>query len=65
MKLNEFLANCVRDCVEGPASETSEPDHTHRCPECGEQWTHADLECEAVWPNKTWARCPFHEGRDE
>lgn len=59
-----FLSRCVSDCVNA-RSETTEPDHTHRCPVCGDSWIHADLDCEVVRPNQTWARCPIHEGRDE
>lgn len=63
---DDFLTDCIRDCVDGyPQSTTTEPTHTHLCPVCDSSWVHASLDCEAVYPNKTWARCPFHEGRDE
>ena len=53
--------------------ETTEPEHAHVCPACGDSWLHRDSECEYIaveivpgYPiNRTWARCPMHEGRDE
>jgi predicted RNA-binding Zn-ribbon protein involved in translation (DUF1610 family) len=53
-------------------SETTEQDHHHVCPVCGDGWIHANDECDAelvavpdVPLAHTWARCPVHEGRDE
>lgn len=49
-------------------SETSEQQHEHLCPDCGDSWLHADDECQApvgelpmIWVPRTWARCPMHE----
>ena len=52
-------------------SETTEQDHTHVCPVCGDGWQHADSDCEEpvtalpiAWVRRTWARCPIHEGEE-
>lgn len=48
-------------------TETTETEHSHLCPVCGDSWWHANSECEPVYGDRreTWARCPRHEGRDE
>lgn len=48
-----------------PESDTSEPDHTHICPACGDSWVHADVDCKVVYPGRTWALCPIHRGGDD
>jgi len=52
-----------------PLSETSEQDHRHVCPVCGDGWIHANDECglgldtvPGTPLGNTWARCPLHEG---
>lgn len=52
--------------------ETSEQDHAHCCPVCGDSWLHANDECEEpvtplpiAWVRRAWAKCPKHEGRDD
>jgi len=53
-------------------SETTERDHTHVCPSCGDAWLHANDECREpetplpiAWVRRSWAKCPLHEGRDD
>jgi hypothetical protein len=55
-----------------PLSETTEQDHVHVCPVCGDGWQHASADCgepvtalPIAWVRQTWARCPLHEGMDE
>ena len=50
---------------EAAQAATSEPDHTHVCPACGDTWLHADSDCEVVYPARTWALCPIHRGGDD
>lgn len=53
-------------------SWTSEQDHRHVCPACGDGWIHASDECglsvDSAWTTplgSMWAKCPMCEGRDE
>lgn len=53
--------------------ETTEQEHSHVCPMCGDAWQHANADCEeptgtplpVAWVRRTWARCPIHNGGDE
>lgn len=57
--------DCQRLDAEDEAQATSEPEHVHVCPACGDSWRHADVDCEVVYPARTWALCPIHRERDD
>lgn len=42
-----------------PASETTEQDHPHECPRCGDTWLHADDACQVIHSRASYANCPI------
>lgn len=44
-------------------STTSEPEHAHECPVCGDLWKHKDSECQEpkFGLRTTEATCPMHQ----
>ena len=68
-----YLCTCGNKELCALSHQTTEPEHPHVCPACGDSWLHRDSECDYTpveivpgYPiNQTWAACPMHEGRDE